>query len=150
MPKFFAAPKPGKVQEVQEPYEGTEGRVYDLQEIFERLNAEYFKGSISATVKWGRAHPKPARPHNSITLGRYTRCGRLITIHRRLDRKTVDPLFLDFVMYHEMLHQKHDARIVRGKQVWHTPEFTAEEQRFKHYDHTTKWYEKNLAKLLVF
>jgi predicted metal-dependent hydrolase len=42
--------------------------------------------------------------------------------------------FVRYIVYHEMLHIKHPARIINGRRVHHTKAFLAEEQRFPDYD----------------
>ncbi|MEM4251674.1 MAG: hypothetical protein QW828_07565 [Candidatus Bathyarchaeia archaeon] len=46
-----------------------------------------------------------------------------------------------YVVYHEMLHIKHKAKIVRGRCYYHTPEFYLDEKRFKQYRQAMKWLE---------
>jgi hypothetical protein len=50
-----------------------------------------------------------------------------------LDRRDVPPYVIDQVMHHELLHKKLGTNYINGRTISHTPEFRAEEQRFKHY-----------------
>lgn len=132
------------------PYLGPEGNVYDLQAIYDYLNHRYFKHTVNAFVRWGKAPPKPKRVHNTICFGRYEFTERVITIHRRLDSKEVIPRFVEFIMFHEMLHQKYKPRRIRGVTAWHTPEFRAAEAAFEGFEEVIEWERKNRTRLLVF
>ena len=105
------------------------GRVYNLDALFDRLNAEYF----------GAALPKPAlgwSPRASKTrLGHYDVAHDAIVISRVFDSPYVPSLAVEYVLYHEMLHIKHPAQVRGGgRRCAHTPEFQAEERRFSSID----------------
>ena len=105
------------------------GRVYDLDALFDRLNAEYF----------GAALPKPGlgwSPQASKTrLGHYDVAHDAIVISRVFDRPYVPSLAVEYVLYHEMLHIKHPAQVRSGgRRCAHPPEFQAEERRFANID----------------
>ncbi|MEM9492666.1 MAG: hypothetical protein AAGC55_26195, partial [Myxococcota bacterium] len=84
----------------------TSGRVHDLQAIFDDLNQRYFNNTIEARITWGQRTSKPRR-RNSIKMGSYSVEDKLIRIHRSLDRSFVPRFFVEWVMFHEMLHQVH-------------------------------------------
>ncbi len=105
------------------------GRVYDLDALFDRLNAEYF----------GTALRKPAlgwSPRASKTrLGHYDMAHDAIVISQAFDRPHVPALALEYVLYHEMLHIKHAVQLDRnGRRCAHTREFQAEERLFSDID----------------
>ena len=128
----------------------TRGEVHDLQEIYDELNQRYFDGAIDARITWGQRTPPGAQaaPRNSIKMGSYSVEDRLIRIHPSLDRLFVPRLFVEWIVYHEMLHQKHDIPVVGGRRQFHTPEFLAEEATFEHYDRARRWERENLDRLL--
>src|SRR5437588_3906032 len=104
-------------------------------EIYEDLNRRYFAGKIDARITWSqRAQPgAKRRRRNSIKMGSYSVEDRLIRIHASLDRPFVPRLFVEWIVYHEMLHQKHDIPVVGGRRQFHTPEFLAEEATYEHF-----------------
>lgn len=128
----------------------TRGEVHDLQQIYEDLNRRYFDNRIDARITWSqRAQPgAKRRRRNSIKMGSYSVEDRLIRIHASLDRPFVPQLFVEWIVYHEMLHQKHDIPIVGGRRQFHTPEFMAEEALFEHYDRASRWERENLDRIL--
>lgn len=105
----------------------TRGEVYDLEEVFKRVNKRYFRDRVEMPVlTWNKiiTHRK---------FGHYVPATDTVMISIALDVKDVPPYVIDYVMYHEMLHKKLGVKVVNGRQIAHTPEFRAQEKRFKHY-----------------
>lgn len=127
----------------------TLGEVHDLQELFDHLNDRYFAGSIDATISWGPRSGKPKR-RNSIKMGSYSLEDKFIRIHRSLDRAFVPRFFIEWIVYHEMLHQVHQAPVINGRRRFHTKEFLADEAAYEHYDEARLWERDNLEALLTY
>lgn len=121
------------------------GRFFNLKEIFERLNHEYFEGAVSIKITWGRNIPNGRR---YIRFGSYTERNNIIRIHPSLDREDIPSYFIESIVYHEMLHKVVGARIVNGRRRIHTPEFKNIEKRFKYYKEAREWEKKNVIILL--
>ena len=121
----------------------SKGLVYDLDEIYERVKAEYFTKDYSASIGWSdKARPKKFR---SITFGTYDRQRRQIRIARFLDRVEVPVYFVEFVVYHEMLHALYlPVTDSSGRTKIHTREFKEKEKQFAAFDLAKKW-EKTLS-----
>ncbi len=130
----------------------TRGEVHDLQLYYDDLNGRHFGGGIDARVTWGIRTPPGGkrRRRNSIKMGSYSVEDRLIRIHPSLDRDFVPRYFVDWILFHEMLHQKHDIPVVGGRRQFHTPEFLAEEATFEHYEKARRWERDNLNRLLFY
>jgi hypothetical protein len=130
----------------------TRGDVHDLQAIFDALNAQYFNNAIDARITWGQRHPAGAAPRqrSSIKMGSYSVEDRLIRIHPSLDRPFVPRMFVEWIVFHEMLHQKHDIPVKAGRRQFHTPEFLAEEATFAHYHEVRLWERMHLDHLLEY
>jgi hypothetical protein len=128
----------------------TRGEIHDLESIYDDLNHRYFENIIDARITWGqRALPgAKRRRRNSIKMGSYSVEDRLIRIHPSLDRIFVPRMFVEWIVYHEMLHQKHDIPLVGGRRQFHTPDFLAEEATFEHFERARRWERENLDKLL--
>jgi hypothetical protein len=127
----------------------TRGQVHDLGDIYNSLNARYFGGSIEATITWGPRSGKPRR-RNSIKMGSYSLEDRLIRIHRSLDRRFVPRFFVEWIVYHEMLHQVHEAPIVNGRRRFHTREFLEDEAAYEYYEEARAWERDHLEALLTY
>lgn len=124
-----------------------EGRHHNLQELFDRINAAYFEGKIEARITWG-PRTKRKKSRDSIKLGSYTVEDALIRIHPVLDAADVPSFFLEWIVYHEMLHEVHDMPVVDGRRVYHTAEFRRAEAQFERYAEAVMWERTHLFKLL--
>src|SRR5262249_19091753 len=121
--------------------------VYDLQEIFDGINRRYFNGRIEARITWGQRGGKHKR-RNSIKMGSYSVEDRLIRIHPSLDRKFIPRYFVEWIVYHEMLHQVHDIPTILGRRIFHTDAFLEQEAEFAHYKRARDWERQHLNRIL--
>jgi len=127
----------------------TRGACHDLDEIFDSVNHRYFQGAIAATITWGQRMGKPRR-RNSIKMGSYSIEDRHIRVHRALDRSFVPRFFVEWIVYHEMLHQVHDAIVINGRRRFHTREFLKDEAMFELYERARAWEREHLDELLTY
>jgi hypothetical protein len=112
------------------------GRVYDLNRIFVRVNRRHFDGEIEKPVlTWSK------RRTRSI-LGHHDAAHDTITISKTLDSPEVPEWFVEYIMFHEMLHIKHRARIINGRRYYHTPAFRAEEKSYPKYQEAQEWLDR--------
>ncbi len=119
----------------------SQGSVYDLEEIFDRLNTHYFRETIAKPVlTWS------ARKTFRI-LGHHDATHDHITISKSLDSLTVPKYVVEYVVFHEMLHIHHPTKHINGRRYNHTPAFKRDEQKFAHYTDAEKWIERNVRKL---
>ena len=125
-----------------------EGRYFDLQRIFDSLNERYFRGRLRGyEVKWGRRRQQ--RPKEYFIFGTIQEEDRLIRINPALDQPFVPLSFLQYVLYHEMLHSVvPDEKMPGGRRRVHTEEFNRRERKFRGYHRARRWEEENLAKFL--
>ncbi len=127
----------------------TAGQKHDLFAIFNRLNDMYFQGMVDAQVTWGRrTRPKNERLRESIKLGTYCAERKIIRIHPTLDRSWVPRYFVEYVVFHEMLHHMIPMPVRGGRRDLHSAEFRESEQRFRRYAEALEWEQKNLTRLL--
>lgn len=135
-------------KETQEGGEGLvpRGRCFDLRAIFDRLNETYFQGGIQATIGWGRKSLR--RRRRSIRLGVYDHQTREIRIHPALDRPEVPAFFVEFIVFHEMLHQLFPSADRSGRRVHHPRAFRDREKAFPFYGAAIRWEKQNLGVLL--
>jgi hypothetical protein len=124
----------------------TRGRIHDLAAVLDRLNSRYFDGKLDLRITWGTARRR--RSQRSIKIGAYLVEDRLIRVHPVLDQEMVPRYFLDWIVFHEMLHGKHKIRRVGGRRCFHPPEFAREEQQFPDYARARLWEKANLDRLL--
>jgi len=109
------------------------GKYIDLEELFNRLNAEYFASSLDKPrLSWSAKKTR-------YVLGRYDLTHQTIFISRLFDSPRVPPHVVEYVMFHEMLHLKHQSRVNDSRLMVHTPEFKVEERSFHQYDEAKQW-----------
>jgi len=81
----------------------TEGRYFDLRGLFNKLNARHFGNRLRGyKVVWGRKRRE--RPKEYFIFGTIQEEDRVIRINPWLDQKFVPLWFLEYILYHEMLH----------------------------------------------
>ncbi len=123
------------------------GRSFDLQELFDDLNDRLFQGGIRARIGWGRNAGK--RRKKSIRLGVYDHKQREIRLHPVLDSPDVPRFFVEFIVFHEMLHQLFPSDRHSGRHVHHPKAFRDRERAFPHYDAAMRWEKEHLKQLLA-
>ena len=126
----------------------SEGRYFDLQSIFDRLNLKYFNGALKRyKITWGRRRKLPPREY--FVFGTIQEQDRVIRIHPLLDRSFVPTWFLEYVVYHEMLHSVvPDLPLPSGRRRVHTEEFSRREREFPYFRRAQRWEEENLGRFL--
>lgn len=127
----------------------TAGEHHDLRSIYDEINARYFGNKIDAAITWGARSGRPRR-RNSIKMGSYSVEDRLIRIHRSLDRAFVPRFFVAWIVFHEMLHQVHDIRVINGRREFHSKEFMSDETQYEHYDAARLWERAHLDEILTY
>lgn len=111
----------------------TAGRHYDLQEIHQSLNQRFMDNRSKAVITWGR---QPSRKRvRSVRLGWFDPMRNTIGISRRLDRSDIPRYMIEFVVFHEMLHEvlgigERDD----GRRDIHGNEFRRLEKAFPQYE----------------
>ena len=109
------------------------GRVYDLDKMFTKLNRAYFGGRLEKpTLTWSQRRTRRI-------LGHHDPVHETIVISKTLDGRDVPEKFVEYILYHEMLHIKHPARVINGRRYYHTNAFRTEEQRFPYYKQAQEW-----------
>lgn len=112
------------------------GHVYDLDKMFERLNRLYFDGQLEKpTLTWSQRRTRRI-------LGHHDSVHETIVISKTLDARDVPAWFVEYILFHEMLHIKHPARLIDGRRYYHTNAFRAEEQRHPRYKEAQEWLER--------
>ncbi len=123
------------------------GIYHNLEIIFAQMNGLYFEEQIRAQIIWGRQIRARSRAFRSIRLGSYCPQKKLITIHPALDQACVPRVCVERVVFHEMLHQKHEQNLRKTKRI-HTRAFLDEERRFTHLETADTWFKHNLNRVL--
>jgi hypothetical protein len=103
---------------------GPQGRHYNLETVFEVLNAEYFQGWLARPqLGWSRGCSRSR-------LGHFDPSHNAIIISRIFDSPAVPGLALEYVMFHEMLHLRYPVEHNGATRRVHTREFHQAEKQF--------------------
>ena len=111
---------------------GPRGEHFDLEKMFDELNAQYFASALQrphigwSTRRWRRQ------------FGCYDPGPNQILLNRRMDHERVPRVAVEYVLYHEMLHVKHPTRRSGCSLVSHSRGFRAEEKRFAEFERARK------------
>ena len=119
------------------------GEHVDLQILFDGVNATYFEGALKTPIRW--AEPRHYRYFRHITYGSYDRTLPLIRINRLLDYPNVPLPFVEFIVYHEMLHAVCAPELdARGRMCFHTVEFHRREALHRYFAFAKQWEKSSL------
>ncbi|MGA2099837.1 MAG: M48 family peptidase [Candidatus Sulfotelmatobacter sp.] len=100
------------------------GHFYDLDTVFEDLNARFFHGLMARPrMSWSQSKTRRI-------LGHYDPAHNAIIISRVFDHFAVPRYVLEYIVYHEMLHLKHPVKLRGSRRCVHSTEFQAEERLF--------------------
>jgi predicted metal-dependent hydrolase len=101
-----------------------QGRMYDLEKIFEDLNTRFFFGLLARPqITWSRERSRQS-------LGHYDPAHNAIVVSRIFDHPRVPRYAVDYIVYHEMLHLKYPVKLRGSRRCVHPKEFQAEEKLF--------------------
>ena len=118
-----------------------QGKTYNLEEIFVRLNRDYFKNTIAEpTLTWS------AKKTFRI-LGHHDAAHETIVVSKSLDDRSVPKYVVEFVVFHEMLHIFHPTEHKNGRRYNHTPQFRRNEKKFAYFEQAEKWIAQNVRNL---
>jgi predicted metal-dependent hydrolase len=126
------------------------GLHHNLNDIYRDVNARYFASRVEAKISWSRDRQLRSRRRRprSIKLGSYTARDKLIRVHPALDAEFVPRFFVEYIVYHEMLHHVMPPRRSGKRRSLHGPEFQVREQAFEQFEAALEWERLNLTRLL--
>lgn len=106
----------------------TQGRCFDLDDVFDRVNKAYFGGKLDRPQLMWNARITRAK------MGHYDFLRDTVMMSVTLDAPDVPDYVVDYVMYHELLHKKLGRQMVNGRHYAHTSAFREAERAFPHYE----------------
>jgi predicted metal-dependent hydrolase len=126
--KMIGRIKKRRKERVKKNLAGPKGNHYNLKDSFVRVNKRYFKSQIpQPTLSWSRTRTKTRFGHHDEALN-------TIVISKTLDDRKIPRYLLDYVMFHELLHIKHDIEYKNGRRYVHSAGFKRDEKRFSQKD----------------
>ena len=101
-----------------------QGRRWNLDEVFDSLNARFFYGLLGRPILTWSEHSARRM------LGHYDAAHNTIMVSRVFDNPDTPRYAIEYLLYHEMLHLKHPVTVRRGRRCVHGPAFQADEKQF--------------------
>lgn len=124
-----------------------QGSFYNLDDILKELSVKY----------WSVFEPIGALPEISFApqgskrrLGYYDSAHHMIFISIVFDDARVPRYAIENVIFHELLHAKHDVKYQRGesmRRTVHTAEFKSDERKYEFHYKGEEWIKTQLRKL---
>jgi hypothetical protein len=109
------------------------GSARDLEAVFSYVNSKYFGDGIEKPdLAWVRESPRSR-------VGFYHSPLRILAVNRVLDNDRIPRYVLEFVMYHELLHDTIEHVEGPFRRTAHTKEFRLREREFPKHDEAQKW-----------
>jgi predicted metal-dependent hydrolase len=103
---------------------GPQGHFYNLDEVFDSLNARFFGGMLGRPeLTWSEVMARRS-------LGHYDAAHNTIVVSRVFDRPSSPRYAVEYLLYHEMLHLKHPVRMRGLRRCVHSRDFKADEKLF--------------------
>jgi hypothetical protein len=113
-----------------------QGHAYDLEAIFDELNARFFHGLLARPqMTWSGEHARNR-------LGHYDPAHNAIVVSRVFDHARVPRCAVEYIVYHEMLHLKHPVRLRGSRRCIHSSEFQAEEKMFPQLEEALRFLKR--------
>ncbi|NGX63810.1 MAG: hypothetical protein KR126chlam6_01224 [Candidatus Anoxychlamydiales bacterium] len=110
----------------------SKGEYFDLKQILDNLNLIYFKGELNLNITWFK---KPKyKKFRHLTFGSFDKNLNLVRINNMLDNSNIPFYFINFIVYHEMLHYVCRESIGDdGRRKIHTTSFKKKEREFAYF-----------------
>lgn len=125
-----------------------EGEHYDLESVLSSvaslLDEEQRAEVETVGITWGR----DGRGSKSIRFGSYDFDQELIRVHPALDCSWVPDYFVEYIVYHELLHAICTPVDAGEQRKVHTREFEELERLFPQYEEAVEWESNNLRRIL--
>jgi hypothetical protein len=107
----------------------SQGKLYDLKFLLEKVVLDYpdvFSNTKMPTIVWSRKNSRRR-------LAFYDTAFDQIVVSKKFDAILTPQFFLEYLIFHEMLHAKHDVKYAKRRSVHHR-EFRLDEKRFREYN----------------
>ena len=136
-------------QEIRFQPEETEldrrGEHFHLEEVLEDVRELVDEAGVDdIEITWGR----DGRGSKSIRFGSFDFDQRLIRVHPALDEAWVPRYFVEFIVYHELLHAICPPEEECESRRVHTSRFLELEREFPRYEEAVEWESENLRRIL--
>lgn len=138
--KMIGRIKKRRKERVKKNLAGPFGDHYNLKDSFARINEKYFDSQIPQPIlSWSERPTKTRFGHHDEALN-------TIVISKTLDDRKIPRYLLDYVMFHELLHIKHEIEYKNGRRKVHSSDFKKDEKNFPQKDRAEALLKKLAAR----
>ena len=120
------------------------GDVYNLEEVESNVRGKHLGNCPALRLGWSH-RVTPCLMGKWIQMPAGT--PNLIVINRLLDSRKVPRYYLEYIVFHEMLHEVIPIRRSGGRWVHHPAEFRRRERQFPGFDRARDWESQNIGRL---
>jgi len=132
-----------------EKFKNTQGVVFNLREIFDKINSDFFNGDLVCCLRWGKE--KSRTSYHEICNDENSNPFHLITIAGFYNQKNIPDFAIEALMYHEMLHIAiPPINTGEKKRSVHHRQFREMEKQFPHYKKWKDWQKAGVLKRMFF
>jgi hypothetical protein len=122
----------------------TEGRIYDLLEVFNKLNTAYFNSRIVSYIRWNKS---TWRSYQTFYVDKQGKRNSLISIAQTYNRSDVPRFAIEGIVFHEMLHIAIPPYKRGHQNVIHGAEFKRAERQFQFFKEWRRWEKEHLKSI---
>ncbi|MBN2803393.1 MAG: hypothetical protein JXR91_09885 [Deltaproteobacteria bacterium] len=149
--KVLKPPTPGTTKRY---LQRAAGEYYNVHDILRSVKDRHFAGEIDDVyIFWGkRKTDNPGRRRKYVktrALGSYRFSDKTIRINPVLDSPKIPLYFVEWVVYHELLHHLLPVEQTGTTKRYHTKLFKEYEKKFYRYNEAAKWEETHRNLLLL-
>jgi hypothetical protein len=120
---------------LQGKVESAAGSSRNLSQVLAKVASDYGLDAKGIGITWSGSREIYGRRRTSIRFGSFNSKTRLIRIHPLLDSPDVPDFFVEFIVYHELLHAVFPPACQPGRRrSIHTGQFKHRERLFARYD----------------
>ena len=130
--EFVRSLTPEPQRRARAPRVRSRGRVYDLAAIRDRVNERFFNRGLRCRIAWGRAPARRRRfaSRRFVRFGCYVKAQDLVRVNPLLDDPRVPEAFVEYIVFHEMLHAAVPSDKSGGRWNHHHAGYRALEQQY--------------------
>jgi hypothetical protein len=121
---------------------GPRGRVYDLARVQDALRRSFLPRCPRLRIGWS---PRVTSTLMAKWVATPAGVPNVILVNPLLDSRRVPRYYLDYIVFHELLHEVIPIRRECGRWSHHPAEFRRQERRFPHFEKALRWERENVG-----
>lgn len=122
------------------------GQHHDLNKAMRKVMRDYGLKVPGLGITWSSRGPR--RRRRSIKFGSFCKDSRMIRVHPDLDSPRVPDYFIEYIVYHEILHALFPPSDEDGRREVHGPEFKRFERKFERFEEALRFETEFVEKML--